>query len=122
MNTKNLTCTQKVYFVFDFFEKREWQPGEEPPFNRIVKVNQVEPEAVRSLNRFLIDRLERIAKMMDILLSAHDSWSITGKKDKIIMATDSFDFNDALQLLKEHGFHDDEFVLKVEYERKWGIL
>ncbi len=122
MKKNNITCIQRARFFFYFFEKREWQPGEEPPLKKIVKAKNVTPEAVRKLNKFLNNRLERIATMMDILLAAHDDWAVTGRKDHILMETQSFDFNEALKLLKDNGFNDDEFVLKVEYERKWGML
>jgi len=122
MRKDNVTCIQRVRFFFDFYEKKEWSPGEEPPLKKIIKVKEVKPEAVRNLSRFLAWRLDRIATMMDILLNAHDDWAITGKKDMIVMETESFDFTDALNLLKEQGFHDDEYILKVEYSRKWGML
>lgn len=122
MKANNVTCVQIVRFFFDFFEKREWSPGEKQPLDNIVKAEKVTPEAVRELNSFLTERLDRIATMMELLLNAHDNWAITGKKDKIIMETNSFDFNEALKLLKENGFNDDEFILKVEYQRKWGML
>lgn len=121
MDPNNLACIQKVKFIFDFFEKREWQPGEEPPLNSVIK-STVNPGDIKKLGEFLSWRMDRISQMMDILLSAHDKWAVTGKRDKVLMETDSWDFNDAVKLLKEHGFNDDEFILKVEYERKWGVL
>ncbi|AEF94279.1 hypothetical protein Desca_1423 [Desulfotomaculum nigrificans CO-1-SRB] len=122
MHKDNITCIQRARFFFYFYEKKEWLPGEEPPLDNIIKVKNVEPQAVRKLGQFLSNRLERIATMMEILTSAHDDWAITGKKDMILMETETFDFNDALKILKDHGFNDDEFILKVEYNRKWGIL
>ncbi len=122
MKKDNVTCVQRARFFFEFFEKKEWQPGEQPPLNKIVKEKPVTPQAVRELNSFLTNRLERIATMMEILLTAHHDWAVTGKKDQIIMETQSFDFNDALKLLKDAGFNDDEFILKVEYDRRWGML
>lgn len=122
MDVNNETCVQRVKFFFYFFEKREWQPGEEPPLNKITRVKNIKPEAIRELNWFLTNRLDRIATMMEVLSSVHDNWAITGKKDLIIMETETFDFNDAITALKEQGFGDDEYILKVEYDRKWGIL
>ncbi|MEL7565785.1 MAG: hypothetical protein AAGU27_12960, partial [Dehalobacterium sp.] len=113
---------QRVRFFFYFFEKKDWLPGERPPLNDIVKAKNLRSEAIRSLNKFLSNRLERIAKMMDLLMEAHDDWAVTGKKDSVIMETETFDFNQALQVLNQHGFQDDEFILKVEYTRKWGVL
>ncbi|MCL6560200.1 MAG: hypothetical protein K6U74_15685 [Firmicutes bacterium] len=122
MDIKNETCVQRVRFFFYFYEKREWQPGEEPPLNKITGAKKINPEAVRELKAFLTSRLDRIARMMEILFAAHDNWATTGKKDLIIMETETFDFNDAIKALKEQGFTDDEYILKVEYDRKWGML
>lgn len=122
MHPENETCVQRTRFFFYFFEKKDWLPGEKPPLEDIVKVKGVKPEAVRSLNRFLTTRLERIARMMEVLQEAHDDWAITGWKDHILMETESFEFQYALEALKKQGFHDDEFILKVEYTRKWGVL
>jgi len=60
--------------------------------------------------------------MMELLTEVHNDWAITGKKDYILMETESYDFNSALQILKDHAFDDSEFILKVEYTRKWGVL
>jgi hypothetical protein len=122
MHPDNETCVQRARFFFYFFEKKDWLPGERPPLQDIVKVKNVKPEAIRYLNRFLTNRLERIAQMMEILMEIHEDWAITGWKDHILVETESFDFNDALEALKEQGFNDDEFILKVEYTRKWGVL
>lgn len=122
MRPDNETCVQRARFFFYFFEKKDWEPGEEPPFNAILKVKKVEPGAIRNLNKFLNERLERIASMMELLMEAHEDWAITGHKDHILMETESFDFNDAITVLKEKGFSDSEFILKVEYTRLWGVL
>lgn len=122
MRPDNETCVQRARFFFYFFEKKDWAPGETPPFNDILKVKKVKPEAVRNLNKFLTKRLERIATMMELLTEAHDDWAITGKKDYILLETETYDFNDAIKILKEQGFDGSEFILKVEYTRKWGVL
>lgn len=122
MHKDNITCIQLVRFFFDFYEKREWQPGEEAPLPKVAKAREVTPEAVRNLGHFLGNRINRIATMMDILTKAHGDWAIAGRKDQIVMETETLDFNDAIKLLKDNGFNDDEFVLKVEYNRKWGML
>lgn len=122
MNPENETCVQRARFFFYFFEMKEWKFGEKPPLQDIVKVKDVKPEAIRNLNRFLTNRLERIARMLEILTEANDDWAITGWKDHILVETESFDFNDAIKALKDQGFNDNEFILKVEYTRKWGVL
>ncbi len=122
MHPNNETCVQRARFFFYFFEKTDWKPGEKPPLADIVKVKKVEPEAVRNLNKFLTLRLDRIATMMDLLMKAHDDWAITGRRDFILMETETYDFNDAINSLKKQGFDESEFILKVEYTRKWGVL
>ncbi|MBP1759962.1 MAG: hypothetical protein H6Q63_879 [Firmicutes bacterium] len=122
MHPENETCIQRARFFFYFFEMKDWKSGEKPPLKEIVKVKDVKPEAIRNLNRFLTNRLERIARMLEILTEVHDDWAITGWKDYIQVETESFDFNDAIKALKDQGFKDDEFILKVEYTRKWGVL
>lgn len=122
MRQDNETCVQRTKLYFHFFEKNQWATGEKPPLDDIVKVKKVNSKAVRNLNKFLTFRLERIATMMELLSKAHDDWAITGKKDYILMETETYDFNDSIKILKEQGFDDSEFNLKVEYTRKWGIL
>lgn len=122
MDPNNETCVQRARFIFNYYEKREWLPGEKPPLVDIIKVKDVQPEKLRYFAEFMHTRLNRIAEMMDILLTVHDDWAITGWKDHILMETESFDFNDSLKALAKQGYHDDEFVLKVEYTRKWGVL
>ncbi|MBZ4688294.1 MAG: hypothetical protein JG764_1927 [Clostridiales bacterium] len=114
MDINNETCVQKIRFIFDFYKSQ--------PLNLITKSKNVKPEAVRNLSKYLANRLDRIALMMETLMKVHDNWAIKGKKNMIIMETDTFDFNAALNTLKEKGFKGDEFVLKVEYTRKWGLL
>lgn len=122
MHPDNVTCVQRARFFFYFYELKEWQPGEKPPLQDIVKTKEVTPDAIRYFNRFLTHRLERIAKMMEILRSVNDDWATTGSKDYILMETESFDFHDATRILAEHGFCDDEYILKVDYTRLWGVL
>jgi hypothetical protein len=122
MHPNNETCVQRARFYFYFFELKEWKPGERPPFQDIIKVTDVKPEAIRNLNRFLTNRLERIARMLEILTKVHDDWAVTGWKDYILVETESLDFNNAIKALKDQGFTDNEFILKVEYTRKWGVL
>jgi len=121
MKPDNVTCVQRTLFVFNF-EKKVWLPGEKPPLEDIIKVKDIRSESLRYFAEFMHTRLNRIAEMMDILLKVHDNWAVTGWKDHILMETESFDFNDAVKALADQGFHQDEFVLTVEYTRKWGVL
>lgn len=122
MRQDNVTCVQRTRLFFYFFEKNNGSTGERPPLDDIVKVKKVSAKAVRNFSKFLSSRLERIATMMELLSEAHDDWAITGKKDYILMETETYEFNDAIKILKEQGFDDSEFNLNVEYTRKWGVL
>ncbi|AFM02263.1 hypothetical protein Desde_4001 [Desulfitobacterium dehalogenans ATCC 51507] len=121
MHPDNETCVQRARFFF-YFSEKTWEPGEKPPLEDILKSKKISPQAVRNLKDFLSIRLERIATMLELLTEAHDDWAMTGKKEYILLETETYDFNHALKLLKDHGFKDTEFVLKVEYTRKWGVL
>ena len=121
MDPNNETCVQRARFLF-YFVKKVWLPGERPPLRDIIKAKDVQPEALQYFAEFMHTRLNRISEMMTILLKAHDNWAVTGWKDHILMETESFDFNHAIKAMTNQGFHDDEFVLKVEYTRKWGVL
>ncbi|MDR1184821.1 MAG: hypothetical protein LBK67_08495 [Coriobacteriales bacterium] len=59
---------------------------------------------------------------MEFLLSIHDDWDITVKKDGIWMETETMMYEDILPRLKEAGFTGDDYVLYSEYTRKWGML
>lgn len=122
MRQDNETCVQRTRLFFYFYEKNNLAIGEKPPLDDIVKVKTVTSEAVRNLNKFLNSRLERIATMMDLLSAAHDDWAITGKKNYVLMETETLDFNDSLKILFDRGFDESEFNLEVEYTRKWGLL
>lgn len=122
LNKDNVTCIQKVKFIFNFFEKREWLSGEQPPLKNVLNTDKITSDSIRNLGNFLYNRTSRIAGMMDILQFSHNDWRITGNKEEIIMETETFDFNDAISVLSSNGFNDDEYVLRVEYERKWGML
>lgn len=110
MDTNNVTCVQRTRFFFYFHKKNIWKHNE---------VNSIE---LRNVKNYFNYRLERIAKMMDILADLHTDWAITGKNNYILLETESLDFNDALNALKDKGFHSNEYILKVEYNRRWGVL
>jgi len=109
MDPNNEICVQRSRFTFHYCEKNE-------------RLQDVQPANLRHYAEFMHTRLNRIADMMDILLKVHDDWAITGRKDHLLMETESFDFNDSLKALEEEGYQDDEFILKVEYARKWSML
>ncbi|MDI6812525.1 MAG: hypothetical protein QMC95_07840 [Desulfitobacteriaceae bacterium] len=121
MRAGNETCVQKVRFSFALFGKSGWKERESP-WQRLSRNKGVSPVVLRASKDFLTWRLERIATMMELLLAAHGEWGLASRKDQVVMETETLDFNQALQVLRQHGFRDDEFVLTVEYSRKWGVL
>ncbi|WP_010632619.1 hypothetical protein [Sporolactobacillus vineae] len=116
MKVDALTCKQSVTLIFDYY----LLPGSAEDRSR--SRNPVEPEALRKLGAAFSERIDRIAQMIEILQSVHHQWAITGKKDKIVLETDSFDFHSVRKVLEEQGFLLSEYQLLVTYERKWGIL
>lgn len=121
MRVGNETCVQKVRFSFPLFANSGWK-NRDSSWQRLVRNRGVTPELIRESKDFLSNRLERIAAMMELLLDAHEEWGLASCRNQVVMETDTLDFNQALQVLRRHGFRDDEFVLTVEYSRKWGVL
>lgn len=121
MRAGNETCVQHVRFSFPLFANSGWGI-KDSSWHRLVRNKGVTPESLRESKDFLSNRFERIATMMALLLDAHDDWRVASRKDRVVLETETLDFNQALQVLRQHGFRDDEFVLTVEYTRKWGVL
>jgi hypothetical protein len=121
MKKNQLTCNQKICFIFEIWNQKIWLPRNEKPL-KSPPIHQLNSRHVRELQAHLSVRLERIACMMDLLQEAHDHWMIYEKKNKIIMESNTFDFSEALNILAIHGFTNDDYILRVEYERKWGML
>ncbi len=122
MKSNNETCVQRTIFRFYYLKSVDCKRKGGKLFTLHSTGPKTDPGKVRSLKRFLETRLERIAQMMEILLKAHDDWAITERKDCFQMETLSFDFNDAVRLLGDQGFIKKEYILEVEYTRKWGVL
>jgi rRNA processing protein Krr1/Pno1 len=117
-----IICIQRARFFFYFFEEGEWKRKEKTPLEKFTQLEHAGPEDIRKLKDTLALRLERIAQMVEILTNAHHDWAITAKKDHILLETVTFDFTEAVKILNEHGFTNDDFVLRAEYTRKWGML
>ena len=115
-------CIQRARFFFYFFEEGEWERKEKTPLERFVQLKHAGPNDILALKEALDRRLERIAQMVAILTKVHDDWAITTKKDYILLETETFDFTKAVKILNEHGFTNDDFVLRSEYTRKWGMM
>lgn len=112
-----LVCNHKTCFIFHFLSNdlRSFRRQD-----RFVKSSAA--EIVDDWNTALSLRLGDISNMIRLLTAAHDSWRVLWKKDHIVMETDDYDFNDAVQVLYKHGYTDKNYILEVEYERKWGML
>lgn len=123
LNNKNtldrVTCIQKVRIIFSFAPVKTLFSK---PVKQAIHKQGVSPEDVREFARCLSTRLERIASMMEALGTAHRNWQTIQKKDRILMETESLEFDQVIQILGEKGFAASEYAVEVEYKRKWGIL
>lgn len=122
MHKDNETCIQRAKVLFTFFETGQRGTRHQSAFSLIIKNKNLNSDSLRQFSSFLNHRLERIAGMMDILMKSHDDWAVTGRRDQIVMETESWDFNEAVEALHRQGYTDDEYILEVEYTRKWGVL
>jgi hypothetical protein len=120
MKADNETCVQRAIIELHY-QSGGGHEGDKLMAGAVMK-GSIRPEDIRRYKDYLSSRLERIASMMDILLEAHDDWAITGRKGFVQMETQSFDFKDIIRVLNEHGFSEDEYVIKLDYTRKWGVL
>ncbi|TGA99926.1 hypothetical protein E4665_02980 [Sporolactobacillus shoreae] len=122
MKTDQLTCRQRVTFIFNFYPHSERSGSVVTLKNWQNRLRTPDSGTVRELSNYLSIRLEHIARMIEILQSENDQWIVTGKRDRIILETDNIDFHSAVDALAEEGFRAQDYQLDVEYERKWGIL
>lgn len=122
MKTDQLTCRQRVTFIFNFYPRSQQSGSVVALKNWQNRLRTPDSDTVRELSNYLSVRLEHIARMIEILQSGNDQWIVTGKRDRIILETDSIDFHSAVDALAEEGFRAQDYQLDVEYERKWGIL
>jgi len=67
-------------------------------------------------------KLEKIYSMIHSLQKAHDDWSIYATNHQIVLETTTLDFNIISEMLEQNGFTHSDYDLRVEYERKWGML
>ncbi|WP_407313981.1 hypothetical protein [Desulfosporosinus sp. SB140] len=122
MNSNNETCVQRVILYLYHQNFRGLKNKENKPITEVTLGKDITPTNVREWKNYLTDRLERIAQIMDVLLKVHDDWAVTGRKGYVQLETQSFDFNDIIRILTEHGFQKDEYIIKLDYTRKWGVL
>lgn len=122
MNINNETCVQRSILRFNFSTNLDLKKAYKKSTNQHPIEKYMTPSRVRELKEYLNERLERIAQMMETLLSVHDDWAITERKNFIQLETISLDFHEAVKLLQNHGFDSQEYSLEVEYTRKWGVL
>jgi len=122
MNENKVTCIQRARFFFYFYEEGEWKRKEKTPMQKFAQLKHAGSDDIRALKDAITWRLERIAQMVEILTNAHADWAITTNKNYVLLETQTLDFNESIKLLKEHGFSEDEFVLRAEYTRAWGMM
>ena len=122
MNINNETCVQRAILRFYYQKSSSLKREENKLLGKYSISSKTDPDKVREFKKYLELRLERIAQMMEILLKAHDDWAVTERRDYFQIETVSFDFNEAVRILLDHGFSNEEYILEVEYTRKWGVL
>lgn len=109
------TCKQHLTIIFNF----------EPPVTTLQDLQamrQADSRAIRQSAERVSLRYTHIASMLDILTALHDGWQISRKKDRLIMETDGIDYQDVKDNLSKQGFLPQDYQLRIDYERKWGLL
>lgn len=115
------TCIQNACFFLSFFESGEWRRKEKSPW-KTIKKEEVTSDTLHALASYTGNCISRCAEVMAFLMSIHDDWDITVKKDGIWMETETMIYEDILPRLEEASFTEDDYVLYSEYTRKWGML
>ncbi|EAX47848.1 conserved hypothetical protein [Thermosinus carboxydivorans Nor1] len=90
------------------------------PFDLVRKADPPSAEDVRAFGRQLSNRAERVAAMMELL--AAKGFTFSAGKDCIYADSKEVEAQAAKRYLIEHGFHDQEFQVYLEYVRRWGIM
>ena len=83
-----------------------------------LEVRQEDRELAAYTNRCM----SHSAAVMEFLLSIHDDWEITVKKDGVWMETETMIYEDILPQLEEAGISENDYALYSEYTRKWGMI
>ncbi|MCI1858108.1 MAG: hypothetical protein LKI80_08065 [Sporolactobacillus sp.] len=116
MAKERIVCKEHLTVVLDFCSR----PGLADFRNNLAA--HPGPQQIRAFRSRLSERLERIARMVEILRLPDEGWVVSGKKNRIILESDRADFQTVVDRLTQHGFYPSEYRLLVEYERKWGML
>ncbi|MCL1879440.1 MAG: hypothetical protein FWF71_02295 [Actinomycetia bacterium] len=116
------TCIQAACFFLPFFESGEWRRKGKAPWKVLKKEPGITPDALRELAAYTEKRISRSADCMAALLSIHDDWQVTVKKDGVWMETETMIYEDILPRLQAAEITEDDYVLYSEYTRKWGML
>ena len=122
MKKENVTCVQRAQFVLHFFENGEWRDKKESLYDTFVKKKKPTAEELSELATYTTRCMTRVSELYALLLSIHDDWEITPKRDCIILETETMDFETIIPLIKASGFNENDYVLYSEYTRKWGML
>ena len=115
------TCIQSACFHLPFFEAGEWRRREKSPWKSVKKI-EATPDAIRELAAYTQRCMEHSAAVMEFLLSIHDDWEITVKKDGVWMETETMMYEDILPKLEEAGISENDYALYSEYTRKCGMI
>lgn len=116
MKKENATCIQRVKIVFPLCSDKK---GKRLRINN--SINKIEKISDRTItNSFTL--LNRNNQINILLQNIHDDWFVYRTNKKLVMETTAFDFCEVIKMLSDNGFSDTDYILEVEYERKWGML
>jgi len=90
------------------------------PYAIATKAQPISPEGVLAFGRQLLHRTERVAAMMNILAEA--GFRFAAGDDCVYADSDVVEAQAAKRLLLSSGFKDQEFQVRLDYVRKWGML
>lgn len=65
---------------------------------------------------------DQIHSMIRTFQEAHDDWNVYATGRRIVLETTTLDFRQISNLLESNGLSHSDYDLRVEYERKWGML
>ncbi|MBE3588916.1 MAG: hypothetical protein IMW93_10315, partial [Thermoanaerobacteraceae bacterium] len=88
-------------------------------YERVSLPEAVRAEDVRRLGDMLKERHERVAAMMDLLQA--EGFSCRAHRQAVILEGSRLEAYQVKELLQKHGFRPDEYEIKLEYTRQWGI-
>ncbi|ANS73225.1 hypothetical protein AWM70_00360 [Paenibacillus yonginensis] len=124
MKATNETCVQQVRVIFFKPEHPSsshrlrllgWPSFKRTgPFSGTASPNASQQQAQA--------RWDKILNLIGLLQNLHEDWQVYTNRRQLVMETSTLDFHPISELLEQQGLPHSEYELRVEYERKWGML